>query len=175
MAANWRRTDMFAVPNARHSQVAYVTNDLDAAAALLEREYGVPGFYKFDNSGVAKPGDPQLRIALARVGGVEIELIEPLGSTAPMFSQALPQDRTGLAIRFHHVAIRIEGSLEDWERHRAAIDVARHPIAFQGALGELLRFFYTDERATLGHYVEHVWMSPELLQQLGAAIPTYPP
>ena len=73
------------------------------------------------------------------------------------------------------MAIRIEGSLEDWERHRAAIDVARHPIAFQGALGELLRFFYTDERATLGHYVEHVWMSPELLQQLGAAIPTYPP
>jgi hypothetical protein len=166
---------MFALPNARHSQIAYVTNDLDAAAALLAREYGIPGFYKFDTSGVAKPGDPQLRIGLARVGGVEIELIEPLGSTAPMFSQGLPQDRTALAIRFHHVAMRIEGSLEDWERHRAAIDTVRHPIVYQGALGELLRYFYTDERATLGHYVEHMWMSPELLQQLGAAVPTYPP
>ena len=168
---------MFAVPNARHSQIAYVTNDLDAAAALFEREYATPGFYKFDTmqSGVAKPGDPHLRIALARVGGVEIELIEPLGSTAPLFSQYLPQDRTDLAIRFHHVAIRIEGSLEDWERHRAAIDTRRHPIAYQGGLGDPLRFFYTDERTSLGHYVEHVWMSPELLQQLSAAVPTYPP
>jgi hypothetical protein len=166
---------MFAVPNARHSQIAYVTNDLDAAAGLFEREYGAPGFYKFDNKQVAQPGDPQLRIGLARVGGVEIELIEPLGSTAPIFSRHLPEDGTELAIRFHHVAIRIDGSLDDWERHRAAIDTRRHPIAYQGALGDLLRFFYTDERTTLGHYVEHVWMSPELLEQLKAAVPTYPP
>lgn len=166
---------MFALPKARHSQIAYVTNDLDAAAAVFENDYGSPGFYKFDNAQVAQPGDPQLRIALARVGGVEIELIEPVGATAPMFSQLLPQDRSELAIRFHHVAIRIEGSLEDWDRHRAAIDTRRHPIAFQGALGDLLRFFYTDERAHLGHYVEHVWMSPELLEQLQAAVPTYPP
>jgi hypothetical protein len=73
------------------------------------------------------------------------------------------------------LAIRVEGSIEDWERHRAAIDTTRHPIVYQGSLGELLRFFYTDERATLGHYVEHVWMSAELLQQLSSAIPTYPP
>lgn len=167
---------MFALPNARHSQIAYVTNDLDVASALLERNYGAPGFYKFDTmqSGVAKPGDPQLRIGLARVGGVEIELIEPLGTTAPMFSEVLPRDPAGLAIRFHHVAIRIEGSLADWDRHRASIDLARHPIAYQGELGEILRFFYTDERATLGHYVEHVWMSAVLLEQLAAAVPAYP-
>ena len=58
---------------------------------------------------------------------------------------------------------------------RAAIDTASHPIVYQGALGEMLRYFYTDERPTLGHYVEHVWMSPDLLAQLAAAIPTYPP
>src|SRR5271154_3264322 len=100
MAAKWRRTDMFALPNARHSQLAYVTSDLDAASALFEREYGAPGFYKFDTmqSGVVSPGDPQLRIGLARVGGVEIELIEPLGTTAPMFSEVLPRDPAGLAI-----------------------------------------------------------------------------
>ena len=166
---------MFAVPNARHSQVAYVTNDLDAAAALLEKQYGIPGFYKFDTSAVAQPGDPQLRIGLARVGGVEIELIEPLGDTPSVFAGVVPRDRTKLAIRFHHVAIRIEGTLADWQRHRDGIDTARHPIAYQGALGDMLRYFYTDERTTLGHYVEHVWMSPDLLAQLGAAIPTYPP
>ena len=88
---------MFAVPNARHSQVAYVTNDLDGAAALLEKEYGIPGFYKFDTSAVAQPGDPQLRIGLARVGGVEIELIEPLGDTPSVFAGVVPRDRTKLA------------------------------------------------------------------------------
>jgi hypothetical protein len=165
---------MFAVPNAHHCQVAYVTTDLDAAAALLAKQYGIPGFYKFDTTGVAQPGDPQLRIGLARVGGVEIELIEPQGSATNLFSEVLPRGGTELAIRFHHVAIRIDGPLENWERHRAAIDTARHPIAYQGALGDLLRYFYTDERSTLGHYVEHVWMSPQLLAQLGAAIPTYP-
>jgi hypothetical protein len=165
---------MFAVPNAQHCQVAYVTNDLDAAAALLEKQYGIPGFYKFDTTGVAQAGDPQLRIGLARVGGVEIELIEPQGPATNLFSEALPRGGAELAIRFHHVAIRIAGPLENWQRHRAAIDTRHHPIAYQGALGDMLRYFYTDERSTLGHYVEHVWMSPELLAQLGAAIPTYP-
>jgi hypothetical protein len=165
---------MFAVPNAHHCQVAYVTTDLDAAAALLEKQYGIPGFYKFDTTGVAQPGDPQLRIGLARVGGVEIELIEPQGSAINLFSEVLPRGGAELLIRFHHVAIRIDGPLENWERHRATIDKVQHPIAYQGALGDMLRYFYTDERPTLGHYVEHVWMSPELLAQLGAAIPTYP-
>jgi hypothetical protein len=166
---------MFALPNTQHSQVAYVTNDLDAAAALLEKQYGVPGFYKFDTTGVAQPGDPQLRIGLSRVGGVEIELIEPQGSTATLFSDGLPSDAGTLAIKFHHVAIRIDGSLENWQRHRAAIDVVRHPIVYQGGLGDMLRYFYTDERPTLGHFIEHVWMSPDLLAQLAAAVPTYPP
>ena len=165
---------MFARPNSRHSQLAYVTNDLDAAAAVFEKDYGAPGFYKFDNAQVARPGDPQLRIALARVGGVEIELIEPVGLAEPPFADFLPQRRSELAIRFHHVAIRIEGSLADWEGHRAAIDIRHHPIVLEGSLGDLLRFFYTDERARLGHYVEHMWMSHELLAQLQAVVPTYP-
>jgi len=126
------------------------------------------------STAVAQAGDPQLRIGLARVGGIEIELIEPQGSATNLFSEVLPRGGAELAIRFHHVAIRIDGLLENWERHRAAIDTARHPIAYQGALGDMLRYFYTDERPTLGHYVEHVWMSPQLLAQLGAAIPTYP-
>jgi hypothetical protein len=166
---------MFALPNTQHSQIAYVTNDLDAAAALLEKRYGIPGFYKFDTRGVAQPGDPQLRIALARVGGVEIELIEPQGTTATLFSELLACGGAELAIKFHHVAIRIDGALDNWEQHRAAIDVSQHPVVYQGGLGDMLRYFYTDERAVLGHYVEHVWMSPDLLAQLAGAIPTYAP
>lgn len=42
-------------------------------------------------------------------------------------------------------------------------------------MGEMMRFIYTDERRTLGHYVEHVWLAPEVYAQLLAATPTYPP
>ena len=104
---------------------------------------------------------------------MEIELIEPIGDTAPLFTAVLPSG-PDLAIRFHHVALRIEGSLADWEAHAASIDHALHPKVFEGGLGDDLRFFYTDERPRLGHYVEHVWMSPGLYAQVTAATPTYP-
>ena len=165
---------MFARPASRHHQIAYVTNDLDRATALFQRDFGVPGFFVFSNveTGAAAPGDPQLRIALAHVGGVEIEVIKPLGA-APMFSDALG-DGPAFRIAFHHVAIRIDGTIADWEAHARSIDTEVHPVAFRGGLGDDLRFFYTDERARIGHYIEHVWMSPPLLAQLGAVIPCYP-
>lgn len=167
---------MFARINTLHSQLAYVTNDLDRAMAVLKDAYGVPGFFEFSN---VKPGEdaagrPVLKIALAVVGGVEIELIEPVGDSAPLFSDALPGGED-LAIRFHHVASRIDGPLAHWEAHVASLDLARHPVVFEGAVGDRLRFMYTDETATLGHFVEHVWMSPELLSQMRDLVPSYPP
>lgn len=166
---------MFARPNARHHQVAYVTNDLDAAMELFKREYEAPGFFAFSNvdTGPHKPGDPQLRIALTRVGDVEVELIEPLGDTAAMYKDFLPGGDE-LSIRFHHVAVRVEGAMDNWDKYAASIDTDRHPIVFEGQMGDDLRFFYTDERAMLGHYVEHMWMSPAMLDQLETAVPRSP-
>ena len=166
---------MFARPNSQHSQVAYVTNDLDAAMAALKAEYGTPGFFELSNiqPGEDPAGRPVLKVALAVVGGVEIELIEPVGDTAPMFREILP-DGDGLAIRFHHVATRIDGPIENWDAHVASLDLTRHPVVFEGAVGDMLRYIYTDERKTLGHYIEHVWMSSELLAQMRAVVPTYP-
>ena len=166
---------MFARPNAAHSQVAYVTSDMTRAIATFRDDYDVPGFFEFANDapGMVQLDGARLKIALAIVGGVEIELIEPQGDTAPLFSAALPQDGS-FAIRFHHVAYRIEGTLADYEAHLASLDAAAHPVAWHGAMGDLMRFAYTDERALLGHYVEHVWMDPALFAQLSSVIPSYP-
>jgi hypothetical protein len=166
---------MFPRPNAAHSQVAYVTSDLDRALAAFRDDYGVPAFYVFANDmpGLVQSDGARLRIALALVGGVEIELIEPQGDSAPLFSQALPADGS-FAIRFHHVAIRIDGTLVDFEAHMASIDPARHPVVWQGAMGDVMRYAYTDERPALGHFVEHVWMQADLRAQLASAIPVYP-
>ena len=165
---------MFARVNAGHHQIAYVTNDLDRCMAMLKHDYDVPGFFVFSNTaiGAARPGDPELRIALAHVGGVEIELIEPVGDTAPLYSDALTGGAE-LEVRFHHTALRIGGTVADWQAHLDAIDTAAHPIVAQGRMGNDLRYVYTDERQ-LGHYIEHVWMSPALLSQMRAAIPHFP-
>ena len=50
---------MFARPHAHHHQIAYVTNDLDGAIALVQRDYGAPGFFVFTNAGVGPEGSPQ--------------------------------------------------------------------------------------------------------------------
>jgi hypothetical protein len=166
---------MFARPHAIYSQTAYVTNDMEQALAVFRDQFDVPSFYVFANDapGMVQSDGAQLKIALAIVGGVEIELIEPLGDTAPMFSAPLPNDGS-FAIRFHHVAYRIEGDLSDFEAHMASIDPEKHSVIWSGSLGDVMRFAYTDERAVLGHYVEHVWMHPDLRAQMAGAIPIFP-
>lgn len=167
---------MFARPNAIHSQVAYVTNDIEAAAALLQEQYGAPGFFIFSNvqPGMEQASKERLKIGITRIGGVEFELIEPIGDTAPLFSDVLPKG-DGLVLRFHHICSRIEGSIENWKAYSASIDTKVHPIVFSGEMGEDMQFFYTDERKTLGHYVEHIWYSDRMLERVLAATPTYPP
>jgi hypothetical protein len=166
---------MYARPNAQHSQIAYVTNDLERAMALFQTDFGTPGFLQFSNTDnpPANWGGEVLKIALAKVGGVEIELIEPEGDTAPLFSDPLPKDGS-FAIVFHHVANRIDGPIENWHAHLASLDTAKHPIVFQGSLPGMLEYAYTDTRTSLGHCVEHVWMGPEILAQMGGMVPTYP-
>jgi len=165
---------MFPRPHARHSQIAYVTNDLHRALAVWRDELDVPAFYVFTNDmpGLESSHPYQLKIALANVGGTEIELIEPLRGTAPLHAEPLPVDGS-FAMCFHHVAMRIEGTLADFEAHMASLDPVQHPVVWTGSFADMMRYAYTDERRTLGHYVEHVWFDADFYGQLATAIPVY--
>ena len=166
---------MFPLPHARHSQIAYVTNDLERALGIWRDEFDVPRFHVFTNDmpGLESSHPFRLKIALAHVGGVEIELIEPLEGSAPLHAEPLPADGS-FGMCFHHVAMRIEGTLGTFEAHMASLDPARHPVVWTGGFADLMRYAYTDERRTLGHYVEHVWFDPDFYAQLSADIPVYP-
>ena len=166
---------MFSRPKARHSQNAYVTNDLDRALSIWRDDYGVPEFYVFENDtpGLVSSPEYRMKIALANVGGLEIELIEPLPGLAPMHAEVLPQDGS-FAMCFHHAALRVDGELGDFEEYMASLDSAAHPVVWSGGLGDLMRYTYTDERATLGHYLEHVWFDAGMYEQMASAIPVYP-
>jgi Glyoxalase/Bleomycin resistance protein/Dioxygenase superfamily len=166
---------MFPRPHARHSQIAYVTTDLDRAMAVWRDQFDVPAFHVFTNDmpGLESTHPYQLKIALANVGGTEIELIEPLHGTASLHAEPLPTDGS-FAMRFHHVAMRITGTLADYDAHMASLDPVLHPVVWSGAFADMMRFAYSDERQTLGHYVEHVWFDDGFYAQLAAAIPSYP-
>ena len=165
---------MLASTNARHHQVAYVTNDMDRALKVFADRYGVGRFYPLLTGDEPIPADGvRMKVGLATVNGTEVELIQPLGEGPNLYADALPRDGR-FALALHHLCIRIEGPLENWERHRASIDERLHPAAFEGVYGEYLRVLYTDERDSLGHYLEHLWMAPGVLAVMAERVPSFP-
>lgn len=173
---------MLVHPTSKHHQIGYVTHDLEAAMALCKEMYGIDRFFVLPmvdtpdffilptRDGPA--GAPKIRVALANAGGLEIELIQPVANV-PIFADPL-QGEDVPPIVFHHTCNHIAGSLADWEAYRAGLDEAVRPVVFEGGSGNDLRFVYTDERLWIGHYLEHVWMSPAMKDQVRAAIPSFP-
>lgn len=157
-------------------QISWATSDLDRSLALYRDVYGIPSFFVmnsvFDAVVGGEKGRMQLRMALANVDGVEFELIEPVGvGVNAIYRDVLPADGS-FANVFHHVAVKVSGTLDDWERHLASLHPQR-PIYYSGDNGPGARFVYTDDRALLGHYVEHLWLGPEAEQFMTASIPRY--
>jgi len=156
-------------------QVAWVTTDLDRALEQFKRIYRVPEFLVMEQSFPSivfgEEGEMKLRIALANVDNVQLELIEPVGGGVDrIYRDPLPTDGSHANV-FHHVCVKVEGTLEDWESYRANLGPDR-PVAYEGFI-EGARFVYTDERATIGMFVEHVWFTPETEARMAEAVPTY--
>ena len=69
---------------------------------------------------------------------------------------ALPPDQSDPTPRVHHIAVRRDDEAE----MRAEIARLGLPLAFEGSVPGLI-FIYLDARATLGHFFEYIWASPE--------------
>ena len=156
-------------------QIAWVTQDLDHSLDQFRDLYKVPEFLvmeqKFPAEVFGEKGEMHLRLALANVDNMQFELIEPLGGGVDrIYRDVLPTDGSHANV-FHHICVKVDGELADWEAHVAALG-PHQPIAYVGDVPGV-RFIYTDERAIVGHYVEHVWFGAELEAQLAAAVPTY--
>ena len=162
---------MLTFPALRHHQIAYVTTDMDEALTRLDKAFGLARFYVFNTvDQPSHPEQPALKIALVRTAKTEFEVIQPLGYKDEVYSDPLPKDGS-FALQFHHIAATVDGTMQDFERYRAGIDTVNHPIVVDGWAGDDARWFYTDERATLGHFIEHCWFSPHLKAIMSKAIP----
>jgi len=157
-------------------QLAWVTPDINRSIEQFRTLYAVPSFYVMDATFPAtvagERGIMSLRIALAYVDDVQLELIQPLGEgICRIYSDVLPADGSHRNV-FHHVCVKVSGSLADWDAHLASLPPER-PIHYVGEIGPTMRFVYTDERDVCGLYVEHVWFSPEAETMMNGLIPRH--
>ena len=155
-----------------HMQNAYVTRDLDRAMELVGNRYGVEKFDRFDPDMTVNtlhgPQPMVNRVASFWAGGLNIEIIEPVSGYIEHYTCMLPEDRTDATPRFHHISLRRDDEAE----MRAEIARLGLPLAFEGPLSikeaiPSLVFVYLDGRASLGHYVEFTWKSPEAWKFVG--------
>ena len=162
---------MLTFPTLRHHQIAYVTNDLDEALQRLDKAFGLDRFHVINTvEQPSHPEQPALKFALVRTAKTEFEVIQPLGYKDHVWSDPLPKNGE-FALLFHHIAFTVDGTSEDFARYRAGINVTSHPIATEGRAGEDAFWFYTDERVTLGHFIEYCWFSPALTSYMRGAVP----
>ena len=157
-------------------QLAWVTPDLDASIGQFGKLYGIPEFYQMEVDFPAvvfgESGSMSLRLALVNVDNMQLELIQPVGGGInSIYRDVLPADGSHANV-FHHVCVKVEGTLADWDAYVAGFGPER-PIVYVGDAGPEVRFMYTDDRATLGFYVEHLWRSAALDAAMAAAVPTF--
>ena len=132
-------------------QLAYVVNDVRAAAARWTETFGVGPFFILDRPQVAnpiyrgKPGDVAFSAALAQAGDVHIELIEQHCDSPSCYRDLIPKGKEG----FHHVAVIVE----DYEKEVARYEALGCPVASSGEFGPL-KFCYVDTSPVMNCMVE---------------------
>jgi hypothetical protein len=129
-------------------QIAYASNDVERAAALIKDRFGTGSFTIMD-----PPGDI-MRIGLAFAGTTMFEVIQPLNEPTGMYANWIAGIE-GFALRHHHI-----GMLVDSEQELAAIRAAHvdsgTPVVTEGSMPGVLDFLYVDVTPLLGHYLEYI-------------------
>ena len=150
-------------------QFAYVARDAQRAARAFVARYATPEF-RIHEVTVECTGEPaacSLRVAIAWVGSKQIEIIEPVAGAIDLYLPALPDDLDAAA--FHHIGIRVPGTLQDWEQRRRELLSRGERFALEGRFAQTLRFGYLDTADRLGHYVEYIWLGAPFLSEKAAA------
>lgn len=142
-------------------QIAYVTNDIDQAIAVFAERHKVPNWAVMRDHDInTRPGqNATMQIALAFVGPLQLELLQPSGGDDAIYREALPA--SGFALHHHHFAQLIDSEAAFEQQRRDMLAQGAGPLRMDGEAAGMARYFYVDQRATLGHYTEHIWYSPE--------------
>jgi hypothetical protein len=150
-------------------QMAWVTNDIDQAVALFKDRHDTGEFFIVRDLAAPLSGDrtARMNLALAHAGGIDIELIEPLGGDDQVWREIL-RGGDAFEMHFHHHA-QMVSSRADLDRLKAEGIAQGFPVSVEGRTTEGPGFFYLDCRATLGHHVEYLYSVGRLSDSMAAA------
>jgi catechol 2,3-dioxygenase-like lactoylglutathione lyase family enzyme len=144
------------------TQLAWVTEDLDATAALLSRGFGVGQWTRlpdihFDPDHCTlhgRPADFVVHVALAYVGDLQLELIQPVRGES-IYTEFLARSGPGL----HHLCFEVD----DLGAAREAAEAEGLEVVQAGSMMDgAMEFAYLDGRAHGVPYVELARVGPDL-------------
>jgi methylmalonyl-CoA/ethylmalonyl-CoA epimerase len=150
-------------------QVAVVVRDLDAAMRRYWDGYGIGPWqvYEFNPGTVqhmtrdGQPAEFAIRLALARLGGVFIELIEPLDDES-IYAGFLGAKGEGV----HHIGLAAPG----YAAASGILEAKGHP-SITGGVYNGVTFTYHDTERELGFVSEIFDWPPGLVQEPDAVYP----
>jgi hypothetical protein len=155
-------------------QTAYVTTDLEQALEVFRDVYGVPSFMVLPSDMEVRyrgqPSRMNIRLALANLNGVQIEVIEAGEGCIPLYREGLPAEGFGLV--HHHLAMLVQGTLDDWREWRERMAATDRGFVLEGEMADSARWAYLDDKRRLGHYTEYFWAA-DGGKAMNAAIPTF--
>ena len=150
------------LPGASIVQMAWVVDDLEAAAERLSRSMKVGPFLMLRHITLDDPhhrGRPQrtdFSLCLAQAGDVQMELVQQHDDTPSVYRDAFPDGPPG-GMAFHHVAVIVPDVFAETARYNAL----GFPTASSGRFGAI-DFTYVDTTSAGGFMVEVLPDMPEM-------------
>jgi hypothetical protein len=142
------------LPGAKIVQMAWVVDDLEAAATRLSHAMQCGPFLMIRHIALDDPrhrGRPQrtdFSLCLAQAGDVQVELVQQHDDTPSVYRDSFPDGPPG-GIAFHHVAVIVPDVFAETARYNAL----GFPTASSGRFGAI-DFTYVDASSAGGFMVE---------------------
>ncbi len=133
-----------------HFQMAYVTNDMDRARALLQQRLGIREFARLAGE---TEGGGFIEAEFAWVGTIMYELVCPRGPGSEIFSNSLPRT-DDFAMRHHHLGYLVHNQSQ-WDAVQA--NAAAHGFTIPAQSSNPLVDVCFVEVPELGHYLEYLF------------------
>lgn len=146
-------------------QLAWVTRDLGRAVDAFAGTFPQADFSRhvIDLPCIGRAERCIARIAVAWIGALQLELIEPMAGAVELYLASLPGD--GQVAAFHHVGVKIQGLESEWRARCDEMSRRGLPLTLAGGEAGRVRFAYFDMRPTVGHHVELIWLNGPYLTE----------
>ncbi|RJF91506.1 hypothetical protein D3876_10300 [Sphingomonas cavernae] len=146
---------------AEQFQIAYATNDIEAACAVFRDRFGITEFQRLEGP---LPDGGHIRVELAWVGTVMYELLTASGPGSALYMDRVPDD--GFVIRHHHLGFLIHDAAQWAALAREAERVGAALLNQRQNEGFMRTCFVAAPE--LGHYLEYIFPEPAGLEFLNA-------